>query len=164
MLGFTALGGTIVGQSWTIAISEPGLPNTPVMVTATQQGQASSTSQAGVTDGNGFWQTSGTFGPADVGSWDEQWSVGNTIEDDLKFTVVAGSTTTQSQSTGSITGATGAVNTTNATTSDLIVGGVDVSSLMTGSVSILGYSVPTVLLIVGGIGALMLFSGGSGRR
>lgn len=73
-----------VGDSWKVSISGP--PNSPVSVQATQNGVPSS-ANFGSTGANGNFTMNGTMAAGDVGSWVENWIVGNNAPAQISFVV-----------------------------------------------------------------------------
>ncbi len=71
----------LVGDSWKITISgaKPG-----ANVSARANGNLTG---FGTVDGNGNWQTSGTFGNGEVGNWDEVWMLDNNQVGHIVFSV-----------------------------------------------------------------------------
>lgn len=63
-----------VGDSWTLTVTGPA--NSPVMITATQNGASMGTSQLGTTDGNGVFVLTGSWAAVHAGAWIEQVTVG----------------------------------------------------------------------------------------
>jgi len=103
-----------VGDRFELVIA--GSPNSPVSIDATRNGSQRGVSAAGATDSQGFRVVAGVMSEAEVGSWSETISVGNSSAS-LSFQVAAAPTMTAggpaaSGSGGSTTGGGGATATT----------------------------------------------------
>ena len=110
------------GDTFQVVITN-ATPNAPVTVTATQNGK-SSTSVLGNTSSSGSFQTSGTMGPSQAGSWTEQWSVpagtgALALSTTVSFTVASpaaasGGGSSAASTTGGSSASTGNASTGNA--------------------------------------------------
>lgn len=164
------------GDGFQVVITNAA-PNAPVTVTATQNGQ-SSTSVLGNTNSSGSFQTSGTMGPSAAGSWTEQWSVpagtgALALAASVSFTVssTAGSSAASSGASGSSgsagsSGSTGSGNSGGSNTNvSAAACGLSLGSSDTSSCVNLGFmTVSTDALMVGAaIGAALLFFAGRGK-
>ena len=139
-----------VGDNYRLTVQ--GDPNKPVAGSATQNGKSlGSSQQYGSTDASGSFVLDGGMTADTVGSWAEQWSVGGVPVGSLSFQVaaapVSGSRTTSSGDNSTLA--------TVALPSSL--------DFLTNPVSLFGFNVPVWLLAAGGIGAVVLFSGGKRR-
>ncbi len=127
-----------VGDAWQVIVSGP--PNAQVQASASQNGTSLGSSSMGVIGSNGQLVLQGTFASSQVGQWSESWTVGGQSAGSISFSVVAPSSTYS----GGITSGTSAGGGS----------GIDVSSLLNGSVSVAGTSVPYWAL---GLGAVAVF-------
>lgn len=137
-----------VGDTWSMSISG-ATPNSPVTISASQNGSSMGTSSFGSTDGSGNWSLSGQFGTNNVGVWSESVMVGGSVVGGLNFTVTQVTTpaqTTASNPTG------GNTNTTNTGTAVVPVSGCDLSFSWDGSC--IGGIVGDVTAVVGVVGIL----------
>jgi hypothetical protein len=137
-----------VGDTWLVSITG-ATPNAPVTVNA-----GGATTQMGTTDANGNFSLSGTARTADIGSWNELWSVGNLNSGAFQFTVSApaagaatgGAAAGSPAAAGTITGSAAVASSTT------MIGGFDFSSI------------PTWAWLAGAAAvALFAFGGGRGR-
>lgn len=87
----------VPGDTWTIQITGAAA-NSPVTVFGGKDGSYM-TNSMGTTDGAGNWSKSGTAQTGDVGSWQEQWSVGGQLVGSFVFTVATSALTVPSGST-----------------------------------------------------------------
>lgn len=79
--------GYVVGDSWRIDLTGP--PNSPVSVSATQNGTSLGTTPMGSTDANGRASLTGSFASGTVGNWRELFTIGSAPAPLLAFTVTA---------------------------------------------------------------------------
>lgn len=129
-----------VGDSWQIIISGP--PNASVQASASQNGTSLGTTTMGTIAANGQLVLTGTFTASQVGSWSESWTVGGQSAGSISFSVAAGSSNGGSGGTSGGNVASG-----------------DISTLISGSASIAGYSVPYWALAAGVVGVLWFMGG-----
>ena len=134
-----------VGDSWRLTIT--GAPNSPVIGTASQNGQSLGATPYGNTDATGTMVLTGSMDPSTVGTWSELWTVSGSSAS-VNFSVSA---------------APGSPAPTPADTSASSSAG-SISDFMTQSVSIAGISVPLWGALAAGAVALLMFSGGGSRR
>jgi hypothetical protein len=140
-----------IGDTWLVAITG-ATPNAPVMVNA-----GGSTTQMGTTDSNGNFSLAGTARSADVGTWNEMWTVGGQPSGSFAFTVAAPpsavQTTTQTPvTTPTIPGAPLQPSTSaGASASSMVIGGFDLSAI------------PIWAWAGAAAVALLAFGGGRGR-
>ena len=126
-----------VGDSWQIVVS--GTPNAPVTASATQNGTSLGTSSMGTIGSNGQLVITGTMTAAQAGNWTESWSVGGQNAGSVSFSVAAA---------GSSASSAGSSNTSTANPmgSGTSTGGgsstTDLSSLLSGSFTVAGVSIP----------------------
>ena len=137
------------GDQYQLVIT--GAPNTPVTGTASQNGGPGSSSQFGTTNAQGnLAPILGTFSAGDVGTWNEQWTVGGSSAL-LQFSVTAvpqQSTNGSKTSDGSGGGSTGSSSTGASTTTPAAPASSLDLSWLTGDVNIFGTQIP-----VWGLGA-----------
>ena len=86
--GFSKGGNVVVpGDTWAAQITA-ATPNSPVMVTATQNGSTVvSNAVIGSTDSNGNFQMTAPIGAAEIGQWSRTFFVGNGILGNFNYTV-----------------------------------------------------------------------------
>lgn len=132
-----------VGDSWQITIT--GSPNAVVQASATQNGTSLGTTNMGTIGANGQLVLTGTFAASQVGSWTESWMVGSQSAGSISFSVGAGSGSSTSTGGSSSTAGGGS--------------GVDLSTVLSGTVTVGGVSIPYWALGVGALG-LLWFMGG----
>jgi len=148
--------GYAVGDTWTMQISG-ATPNSPVSISASQNGTALGTTPFGNTDANGNWSLSGTFDSTTIGSWVETVMIGGASVGTVSFTIsqaVATSSTNTQNPTQSST------NTTNSSTSTPTLPFYE----DWGGISIMGFNVPIMLLVGGAAVLLFMFMDERGRR
>lgn len=142
-----------VGDTWVITVSGP--PNSPVAVTAVQNGNALGTTQMGMTNSQGVLTITGSIAASSVGTWVEQWTVGGQAAGVVQFTVSAPATAAGASASGS--GTTTPGTDTDTATSTITSTVADTTAAIGSFFSAL---TPTELLIGAGAVALLLFSGG----
>lgn len=140
----------LVGDVWVITVA--GAPNSPVEVTAVQNGNALGTTPMGTTNAQGVLTLSGTVAASSAGTWVEQWKVGGQPAGTVQFSVSA-------PSSGG--GSGGGAGTGTGTGTD--TGGTDTTS-DSGVSSFFAALTPTELLIGAGAIAYLLFSGKKGKH
>jgi hypothetical protein len=123
-----------VGDSWQIVVTGP--PNSSVTASASQNGTSLGSSTMGTIGSNGQLTLTGTFAASQVGQWTEAWQVAGQSAGSISFSVAAG-------------GSGGGSPPVPAGGS-----GLDVSSLLNGSVTVGGTSVPYWALGLGAVGLL----------
>jgi hypothetical protein len=74
-----------VGDSFQLLVTGP--PNQPVIGSASQNGNVTSSTNFGNTDANGQLIVTGSWGPGNAGSWVESWQVGSAAPASLTFTI-----------------------------------------------------------------------------
>jgi len=150
-----------VGDTWSMQISG-ATPNSPVTISASQNGQSMGTSNFGSTDANGNWSLSGQFGAGNVGIWVESIMVGGSVVGSLNFTVTQVTTPAQTIAANPTGGSTNTTNTGAAVVTPS--SGCDLS--FSWDSSCIGGIIGDVTAIgVLGILAVMFFmSGREGRR
>lgn len=139
----------LVGDVWVITVT--GAPNSPVEVTAVQNGNALGTTPMGTTNAQGVLTLSGTVAASSAGTWVEQWKVGGQPAGTVQFSVSAPS---------SGDGSGGGTGTGAGTSTD--TGGTDTTSDSVSS--FFAALTPTELLIGAGAIAYLLFSSKKGKH
>lgn len=127
-----------VGDSWQIVVTGP--PNSSVTASASQNGTSLGSSTMGTIGSNGQLTLTGTFAASQVGNWTETWQVAGQAAGSISFSV--GAPSGSSGGGGSNTSSPGGGS------------GLDVSSLLSSSVTVGGTSVPYWALGLGAVGLL----------
>jgi hypothetical protein len=137
-----------VGDRWTLSVTGP--PNTDVVIVGGSGGRADRTVM-GRTNAAGVWSTSGSPGPAEIGNWVQQISVGAASAGTLSFQVVA---TTSSQTSGT----NGGERTPDKSTSEKLADEAQKSGIPTDWTN---WAKENTLLLVGGAAAVFFLMRGS---
>jgi hypothetical protein len=152
-----------VGDSWRLDIYGP--PNSPVSISATQNGNSLGTTPMGNTDASGHLALNSTFAPNTVGSWRELITVGSSPAPVLAFTVAAASAQPSGSGSGAGAGAgsggSGSGSGSGSAGSPAPAGGFDLSSFLSSTFSVGGFNIPVVGALAG-VG-LLLFLAPRGR-
>ena len=141
----------IAGDMFQLTLT--GAPNAVVVETASSQnGQSMGSYQAGSTDASRTLVITGTFTAADVGSWQETWSVGGAPSATINFSVGAAPSSggSQSGSQGSQSGS----NTGSGTAGGQVTqsGNIALPSWLTSDIA----GIPVWGLIAAGMGVILL--------
>jgi hypothetical protein len=130
-----------VGDAWTIVVTGP--PNAVVVAGATQNGSSLGSSPQGTIGSNGQLTITGTMSAAQVGNWTESWTVGGQNAGNLSFSVIAPAAAAGGGGTATGSGIP-----------------ANISNVLTGSVNLGGFQIPTWGLAAAAVGAFFLFGRG----
>jgi hypothetical protein len=120
-----------VGDTWLVSITG-ATPNAQVTVNA-----GGATTPMGTTDANGNFSLAGTARAADIGSWNELWSVGNLASGAFQFTISAPPTAATPPSAAPpvtppatpLAAGTSTGSASGASVSSTVIGGFDLSTI-----------------------------------
>ena len=147
-----------VGDSFLLTITG-GPPNSPVTVTALQNGAGGVSTAMGSTDANGNYSTNGTMAPAQIGAWMETWAVAGSPLNPLAFSVVAAPSASSGNTGSGYTAPASGSATPGATPSTANPAATTTDNWFTDST----FGLPNWMFAAGG-GLLLVLAFSGGRR